>query len=121
MFAYKNPSSVFFAVLILLLCVVVGAFFVDLAFANPVPYPLWPVVFSDELAMMMMAMWPFVPMFLIQVHFATGFWRKLGFWTYFVVFVEWLPIAFVVYSFRETVLAYGVTVAVPFMVLGVVA
>jgi protein-S-isoprenylcysteine O-methyltransferase Ste14 len=120
MSAKKNSSPVF-VVLMLLLCVVAGAFFVNLASANPVPNPQWPMILSNELAMMMVSMWPFVPMFLIQVHFATGFWRKLGLWTYLIVFVEWLPIAFVVYAFRETVLAYEVTVTVPFIVLGVVA
>jgi len=64
-------------------------------------------------------MWPFVPMFLIEVHFATGFWRRLGFWTFFVVFLEWLPIAFVVYALQGMVLAYEVVLGLPFVVLGV--
>lgn len=72
-----------------------------------------------ELALMMVMMWPFVPMFLIQVHFATGFWRRLGFWTFFVVFLEWLPIAFVVYALQGIVLAYEVALGLPFVVLGV--
>ena len=68
---------------------------------------------------MMVMMWPFVPMFLIEVHFATGFWRRLGFWTFFAVFLEWLPIAFVVYALREMVLAYEVALGLLFVVLGV--
>ena len=68
---------------------------------------------------MMVMMWPFIPMFLIEVHFATGFWRRLGFWTFFVVFLEWLPIAFVVYALRGMVLAYEVGLGLPFVVLGV--
>jgi len=68
---------------------------------------------------MMVMMWPFVPMFLIEVPFATGFWRRLGFWTFFVVFLEWLPIPFFVYALQGMVLAYEVALGLPFVVLGV--
>ncbi len=52
----------------------------------------------NGLALMMVMMWPFVPIFLIQSHFKADFWRRLGFWTYLVVFLEWLPIAFALYA-----------------------
>jgi protein-S-isoprenylcysteine O-methyltransferase Ste14 len=75
----------------------------------------------SEFAMMMVMMWPLVPLFLIQIHYATNFWRKLGVWTYFVVFLEWLPIAYAAYLWQAAILQYEVSIATPFRVLGVVA
>lgn len=75
----------------------------------------------NELAVMMVIMWPVIPMFLIQIHYATGFWRKLGLWTYLVIFLEWVPIAFALYLWREVILQYEVTTTMPFHVVGVVA
>jgi protein-S-isoprenylcysteine O-methyltransferase Ste14 len=75
----------------------------------------------NELAMMMVMMWPVVPMFLIQIHYAVDFWRKLGLWTYVAIFLEWVPVAFVLYLWREVFLRYEVAVPMPFVVLGVVA
>lgn len=73
----------------------------------------------DGLALMMVMMWPFIPMFLIQLHFAVDFWRRIGVWTYFVVLLEWLPVAFALYSLRDAILYYEVVFGVPFFVLGV--
>jgi protein-S-isoprenylcysteine O-methyltransferase Ste14 len=73
------------------------------------------------LAMMMVMMWPFIPMFLIQIHHATNFWRKLGSWTYSVIFLESLPIAFALYWWRDAILQYEVTMSIPLIILGVVA
>ncbi len=73
----------------------------------------------DELSLMMVMMWPAIPMFLIELHFATNFWKRLGVWLYFVVILEWLPIAFVVYLWRETILYLQIALAAPFLFLGV--
>jgi protein-S-isoprenylcysteine O-methyltransferase Ste14 len=73
----------------------------------------------NELAMMMVMMWPAIPMFLIQIHYGISFWRKLGLWTYLAIFLEWTPIAVVLYSLREAILQYEVAVTTPFLVLGV--
>jgi protein-S-isoprenylcysteine O-methyltransferase Ste14 len=73
----------------------------------------------NELAMMMVMMWPLIPMFLIQIHYATNFWRKIGLWTYFVVFLEWLPIAFALYLWQEAILQYETAIAAPILILGV--
>lgn len=73
----------------------------------------------NELAMMMVMMWPLIPMFLIQIHFATNFWRKIGLWTYFVVFLEWLPIAFALYLWQEAILQYETVITAPILILGV--
>lgn len=69
---------------------------------------------------MMVMMWPFIPMFLIEVHFATNFWKKLGFWTFFIVLLEWMPIGFAVYTFRGAILAHELILTTPFAILGFV-
>lgn len=75
----------------------------------------------DQLALMMVMMWPAIPMFLIQLHFAVDFWKKLGIWTYFVSVLEWLPIAFIIYTFQGAILYYTIALSFPFFVLGVLA
>jgi protein-S-isoprenylcysteine O-methyltransferase Ste14 len=72
----------------------------------------------DEFALMMVMMWPFIPMFLIEIHYGINFWRRLGVWTYFVVFLEWLPIGYVLYLGQNVILQYEVVVALPLRVLG---
>lgn len=72
------------------------------------------------LALMMIMMWPFIPMFLIELHFAVGFWRKLGIWTYVAIFIEWLPVALVIYLFNEAILYYEIALGVPFLILGII-
>jgi protein-S-isoprenylcysteine O-methyltransferase Ste14 len=66
----------------------------------------------DQLALMMVVMWPFVPLFLIELHFAVDFWRRLGAWSYLIVFLQWIPIG---------ILYYKLDYFLPFLVLGVIA
>lgn len=73
----------------------------------------------DDFALMMVMMWPFIPIFLIEIHYGINFWRRLGVWTYFVVFLEWLPVGYVLYSLRSVILHYEIAVALPLRVLGV--
>ena len=58
-------------------------------------------------------------MFLIQLHIALNFWKKLGVWTYLVSVLEWLPVAFILYLFQGQILYYTIALGVPFLVLGV--
>ncbi|MEJ2240520.1 MAG: isoprenylcysteine carboxylmethyltransferase family protein [Candidatus Bathyarchaeota archaeon] len=55
----------------------------------------------ENFGLMMIAMWPAIPMFLIQLHGATDFWKKIGIWTYAVVILEWLPIAYFIYAIQD--------------------
>ena len=75
----------------------------------------------DQLALMMVMMWPAIPMFLIQLHFAVDFWKKLGVLTYFVTILEWLPVAFIIYVFQGAILYYHITLGFPFFILGILA
>jgi protein-S-isoprenylcysteine O-methyltransferase Ste14 len=73
-----------------------------------------------ELALMMLTMWPLIPLFLIQLHLAPNFWRRLGVWTYLVVFLEWLPVACAVSLWQEAILQHEVLTTPPILVLGVI-
>jgi len=66
-------------------------------------------------------MWPFIPMFLIEIHYAINFWRRLGVWTYVVILLEWLPIGYLLYSLQTVILQYEVSLALPLRVFGAVA
>jgi protein-S-isoprenylcysteine O-methyltransferase Ste14 len=72
----------------------------------------------DSFALMMVMMWPFIPMFLIEIHYGINFWRRLGVWTYFVVFLEWLPVGYFLYLGQSVILQYEIAVAWPLRVLG---
>jgi len=74
----------------------------------------------DQLALMMVMMWPAIPMFLIELHFATNFWRKLRGWTYFAVILQWIPIAIVLYLLQGAILHYEVMLGIPFLVFGII-
>jgi protein-S-isoprenylcysteine O-methyltransferase Ste14 len=74
----------------------------------------------NQLALMMVMMWPAIPMFLIELHFVINFWRKLGVWTYFAALLQWVPIAFVLYLLQGTLLYYEITLGTPFLVLGII-
>ncbi len=74
----------------------------------------------DQLAMMMVMMWPAVPMFLIELHVAVRFWRRLGIWTYLVVILEWLPVAFVLLLLQGAILSLEVTLNLPFFFFGII-
>lgn len=60
----------------------------------------------DEFGLMMIMMYPIVPIFLTELHFAINFWRKLGTLTYLVIFAEWLPIGLTLYLLQRPLLSY---------------
>ncbi len=62
--------------------------------------------FSDLLAMAALLLWPAIPLFWVPVHCVPGFFRRLGFLTYLLPFITWLPIAFLVYRLRHVLLQY---------------
>jgi len=72
-----------------------------------------------ELALMMLTMWPSIPIFLIQLHLAPNFWRRLGIWTYLVVFLEWLPVAYAITLWQEAILQHEALITTPILILGV--
>jgi protein-S-isoprenylcysteine O-methyltransferase Ste14 len=55
-----------------------------------------------------MMIWPVIPLFWIPVHCVPRFFRKLGFLTYLLPILTWLPAAFLIYSQREALLSYRI-------------
>jgi protein-S-isoprenylcysteine O-methyltransferase Ste14 len=72
----------------------------------------------DDFAIMMIAMWPAIPLFLIQLHGATSFWKKIGVWMYVVVFLEWLPIGYVINLHREFLLQFQLEFSIFIVIIG---
>ena len=68
---------------------------------------------------MMVMMWPAIPMFLIELHFAVNFWRKIGTWTYLFVILQWIPIGLALYFLQEAILYYQTNLGLPFLVFGI--
>ncbi|HET6513948.1 MAG TPA: isoprenylcysteine carboxylmethyltransferase family protein [Thermodesulfovibrionales bacterium] len=55
---------------------------------------------TDSLALAAIIVWPVVPLFWIPVHCATGIFRRLGFLTYLMPLITWLPLAYFLYCQR---------------------
>lgn len=63
---------------------------------------------TEFLAVMTLMFWSAIPLFWIPVHLATGFFRKLGLFTYLMPFVIWVPIAYVIYHYKSFLLQFKV-------------
>jgi len=61
---------------------------------------------TDYLAIATIMFWPVIPLFWIPVHFATGFFKKLGLLTYAMPLFTWLPIAYLIFRNRVFLLNY---------------
>lgn len=78
------------------------------------------IALFDELGLMMIMMYPIVPIFLIELNLEINFWRRIGVWTYGIVFLEWLPIGFTIYVIQDVFLFYQTEFSTPFVILGLV-
>ena len=58
-------------------------------------------------------------MALIQLHLVPSFWRKIGLWTYLVVLLEWLPVAYIIHSLQDVLLQHKFYIATPIIFIGV--
>ncbi len=75
--------------------------------------------FSDLLAMAALLLWPAIPLFWIPVHCAPGFFRRLGFLTYILPFITWLPVACITFRLRDVLLQYRIELPVVVKIIGV--
>lgn len=57
------------------------------------------------LALLTIMVWPVIPLMWIPVHFATGFFRRIGKKTYLLVAVAWASIAFQIFMQRELIIS----------------
>jgi protein-S-isoprenylcysteine O-methyltransferase Ste14 len=70
--------------------------------------------FTDLLALAALLFWPAIPLFWIPVHCIPRFFRRLGFLTYLLPFLTWLPVAYTAFTMRDLLLGY--TIAMPMAV-----
>ncbi len=61
---------------------------------------------KESLAIMTLIFWSAIPLFWIPVHLATGFFRKLGLFTYLMPSIIWVPIAYGIYHYRSFLLQF---------------
>ena len=64
--------------------------------------------FTDIPAIAALLLWPAIPLFWIPVHCAPRFFRRLGFWTYILPLITWLPVAIFTFRLRDVLLQYRV-------------
>ncbi len=63
---------------------------------------------TDIFAIAALMFWPVIPLFWIPVHFATGFFRRLGLFTYLMPAVTWCPLAYLIYINRVSFLNHRI-------------
>ncbi len=74
--------------------------------------------FSDLIAFIALLLWPAIPLFWIPVHCFPRFFRRLGFFTYLLPFVTWLPAALFTFGLRNILLAHRIALPTVVNVLG---
>jgi protein-S-isoprenylcysteine O-methyltransferase Ste14 len=74
--------------------------------------------FTELVALAALVLWPAIPLFWIPVHCLPRFFRRLGFLTYILPFITWLPVAVFSFELRDTLLLYRVALPVIARVVG---
>ena len=64
------------------------------------------MIVKEYLAIAALIFWPVIPLFWIPVHFATGFFKKIGLLTYAMPLVTWLPLAYLIFQNRTFLISY---------------
>jgi protein-S-isoprenylcysteine O-methyltransferase Ste14 len=60
----------------------------------------------DAVAFAVLVLWPAIPLFWIPVHSLPSFFRRLGFTTYILPLITWLPVAVFMFKSREFMLSF---------------
>jgi len=64
--------------------------------------------FTDLPAIAALLLWPAIPLFWIPVHCVPRFFRRLGFWTYILPLITWLPAALFTFGMRDVLLQHRI-------------
>lgn len=64
------------------------------------------MIVKEYLAIAALTFWPVIPLFWIPVHFATGFFKKIGLLTYAMPLFTWLPLAYLIFQNRTFLISY---------------
>jgi protein-S-isoprenylcysteine O-methyltransferase Ste14 len=73
---------------------------------------------GEVLALATLLVWPAIPLFWIPVHCRPDAFRKIGFGTYIVPLVLWLPLAYAVYVHRVFLLGHKIDLPVALSAAG---
>jgi hypothetical protein len=75
---------------------------------------------TDYLAIAALIFWPVIPLFWIPVHFATGFFKKLGLLTYAMPLFTWLPLAYLIFQNRTFLISYKTDLPMIVNIIGMI-
>jgi protein-S-isoprenylcysteine O-methyltransferase Ste14 len=78
------------------------------------------MIVTDYLAIAALIFWPVIPLFWIPVHFATGFFKKLGLFTYAMPFFTWLPLAYLIFQNRMFLISYKTELPLIVNIIGMI-
>ncbi|HBA55451.1 MAG TPA: hypothetical protein DCZ04_13615 [Syntrophorhabdus aromaticivorans] len=66
----------------------------------------------DFITLVLIMLWPVIPIWWIPVHRAKRFVRKLGFSVYLVALVVWLPVALLTYTCKDLIFGFRMNIPV---------
>ena len=75
---------------------------------------------KEYLAIATIIFWPVIPLFWIPVHFAIGFFKKLGLLTYAMPLFTWLPVAYFIFQNRSSFVSYKTALPMGVNIIGIV-
>lgn len=78
------------------------------------------ISFTDLVALLAMIFWPAIPLFWVPVHCLSNLFKRLGFFTYILPLVTWLPLAFFIYHERALLLRCHISLSLTVNVFGAV-
>ena len=80
----------------------------------------WYTFVKDPLALIVIMLWPVVPLFWIPVHGLSRIFKGLGLFTYIMPLLTWLPLAYLIYQNRLFLLQFKINLPLPVQILGVI-
>ncbi len=78
------------------------------------------MIVKEYLAIATLIFWPVIPLFWIPVHFATGFFKKLGLLTYAMPLFTWLPLAYLIFQNRGFLISYKIVLPMGVNIIGII-
>jgi protein-S-isoprenylcysteine O-methyltransferase Ste14 len=78
------------------------------------------MIVKEYLAIATLIFWPVIPLFWIPVHFATGFFKKLGLLTYAMPLFTWLPLAYLIFQNRGFLISYKIVLPMGVNIIGMI-
>ncbi len=74
--------------------------------------------FTELVAVATLVLWPVIPLFWIPVHCLPKFFRRLGYLTYVLPFIIWLPVALFMFELRDILLSYRISLPLIARIVG---